>query len=486
MGTTRKGLESGRYKPLTDEDIKAIHENSMRVFSEIGIKVNDDKALDLFESAGAKVDRETGIMKMEPEKVAEIIGKAPQYMTLYGQNPDKTLEIGGKKIYAGTGGTALYIKDSETNKSRPTQIKDLKNISRLVNELDNIHLFMLPVLPQDINDENMDVNRFAAGLSYCDKHIMGGVYTVEGVRNVISMAETIAGSKQALREKPLISMVTCCNISPFVIDKHYGELAREVASQGLPVVTPAEPLCGATAPITLAGNLVVQNVDTLAGVMLTQLVNPGTPVFYGCISTVADMKDMKYLSGAVEMGLINAASAQMAGFYNLPIYATAGMSDSKTVDAQAGYESAITSLLTALSTGNFIHDAAGFLEFCKCVSLEKYVTDNEILGMVMRAVEGVKVNTDTMSFDLLKKVGPRGQFASSRQTRKLMRKEIYMPTLSDRSNRDAWIENGALDTQKRALNIAQSILNKPEKVVYSDEVKQQIKKNIKGIHENLI
>ena len=156
---------------------------------------------------------------------------------------------------------------------------------------------MLNVYPNDLPDEDIDVNRFGAALNRTRKHVMGGVYTVEGVRNVIKMAEIIAGSPEELRKRPFISMVTC-NISPFKLDKSYGELAMEVARNRIPVVVPAEPLCGATAPITLAGNLVVQNVDTLAGVMLTQLVNPGTPVLYGCISSITDLRDMKYLSGA--------------------------------------------------------------------------------------------------------------------------------------------------------------------------------------------
>ncbi|MCP3877087.1 MAG: trimethylamine methyltransferase, partial [Sulfitobacter sp.] len=198
--------------------------------------------------------------------------------------------------------------------------------------------------PNDINAENVDVNRFGAALNRTKKHIMGGVYTVEGVRNVVKMAEMIAGSPEALRQRPFVSMVTCV-ISPFKIDEDYGRLAMEVAKNNIPLVVPAEPLCGATAPITLAGNVVVECVDTLAGVMLAQLVNPGTPVFFGCVASITDLRDMKYLAGATEMGLLNAAASQMAQFYKLPIYATAGMSDSKVNDAQAGYESALTNLM---------------------------------------------------------------------------------------------------------------------------------------------
>jgi len=456
--TAAKGYEGGLYTPLAEEKVEAIHRASMKVFSEIGIKVSNKEALELFSSAGAEVGPDGELVRMEPGMVMELVSRAPETIMLYGQKPEHTLEVGGKRVYMGTGGTALYVMEPGSDVRRPARLSDLRDISRIVDSLENIHLFMLPVYPSDVMSEDVDVNRFGIALAHCSKHVMGGVYSVEGVRRVVRMAEMIAGSEGSLKDKPLVSMVTCCGISPFVLDDKYSELTIEVARAGIPVVTPVEPLCGATAPITLAGNLVVQNVDTLAGVMLAQLANPGTPVFYGCISSISDMKDMKYLSGAVEMGLMNAAAAQLARYYQLPIYATAGMSDSKTLDAQAGYESAITSLLVALAGGNFIHDAAGFIEFCMCASLEKYVIDNEILGMVMRAVRGIEVNPDTIAFDLLKEIGAGGHFVSARHTRKFMRKEQYVPVLSDRLTREEWEKSGSPDARERARQKVMSIL----------------------------
>jgi trimethylamine--corrinoid protein Co-methyltransferase len=151
---------------------------------------------------------------------------------------------------------------------------------------------------------------------------------------------------------------------------------------------------------------------------------------------------MKYITGSVEMGLLNAAGAQMAQFYKLPFYATGGMSDSNTVDAQCGYESSISNLLCALAGANFIHDAAGLMEFALTMSFEKLIIDNEILGMVMRAVKGIEVNNETLAFDVIKEVGPGGHFVSSRHTRTHMRKEHYTPTISNRDFREKWEEQG--------------------------------------------
>ncbi len=483
----RKGLTGGDYKPLSESDIQKIHRAVLTIFSEVGVQVNYPDALKIFEKAGAKVDADSRIVRFEEEMVMELIARAPSVVNLCGREPDGLLdcEIGGTKVHLGTGGTALNVQDPGSTDTRTSQLADVMNMARAVDALENIHFYMLNVHPHDVERDDIDVNRFGAALNRTKKHIMGGVYTVEGIRNVIKMAEMIAGSPEKLRERPFISMVTCI-ISPFKIDEDYGRLAIEVAKNGIPLVVPAEPLCGATSPITIAGTLVVECVDTLTGVMLAQLVNPGTPVIFGCVSSITDLRDMKYLAGALEMGLINAGASQMAQFYKLPIYATAGMSDAKVSDAQAGYESAMTSLMVALAGGNFIHDAAGFLEFCMTASYDKLVIDDEIIGMVMRAVEGIRVDDDTLALDELMNVGPGGHFVSSRHTRRHMRTEQFTPKLSDRDGREAWQATGAKDTRQRAAEKARSILEAEPVSMISPEVRKKILAEIPGIRPFLL
>jgi trimethylamine--corrinoid protein Co-methyltransferase len=478
----RKGLPGGQYKPLSDTDIQHIHETSLRVFSEIGIEINCPPAFELFRKAGAKVDESTRIVRISPLLLQELVDTAPSMVTLYGRGRKNEFDctIGGSNVYLGTGGTALNVQDPGSSESRPSTLRDIREMARLVDALDNIHFYMLNIYPNDLPLEDVDVNRFGMALNHTRKHIMGGVYTLDGVRHVIAMAELIAGSAQKLRRRPFISMVTCV-ISPFKIDEHYGQLAMEIARNNIPLVVPSEPLCGATAPITLAGNLVIQNVDTLSGVMLAQLANPGAPTLYGCISSLADLRDLKYLAGPVELGLMNAAAAQMAQFYKLPLYSTAGMSDAKVNDAQAGYESAITNLMVALAGGNLIHDAAGFLEFCMTASFDKLVIDNEIIGMIMRAVEGITVNEKTLAFEEIKKVGPGGHFVSSPHTRRYMRSEHYQPVLSNREVRSAWVEAGAQEVRETATETVRHILGKPPTPLLSEDIRRRLKEEIPGL-----
>jgi len=473
----RKGLEGGGYKPLSENAIAQIHNTSMRVFEEVGFQVNSEKALDFFRGSGAEVDGR--IVKLPRGRVMELVARAPSEVTLYGRRPEHHITLGGARVYAGTGGTALHVIDMASGERRQATLHDLKQIAKLVDGLENIHFFLLPTYPNDVPVENVDVNRFFAGLENTSKHVMGGVYTPEGIQKVTRMAEIIAGSADKLRREPFISMIICA-ISPLKIDRNYGAMIVDIAEAGIPIVVPAEPLCGATSPVTLAGNLVIQNVDSLTEVCLTQLVNPGTPVIYGSVASSTDFRDLKYITGAIEMGLLNAAGAQMAQFYRLPFYATAGMSDAKTIDAQCGYESALSSLLCALAGANFIHDAAGLLDFALSVSYEKYVADNEILGMVMRAVEGIKVDEDTLAFDLIKQVGPGGHFVSAKHTRKYMRTEHYQPTLSERDNLEEWKAKGKKDTAARARERVEEILSAPGYRL-PDEVRQRILREISGI-----
>jgi trimethylamine--corrinoid protein Co-methyltransferase len=458
----RKGLAGGSYKPLTPEAVSKINETALRIIEEIGCKVNSDSALASLQEAGATVDKKQRRVRLSREKALELISKAPSEVLLCGREEKHDIHLGGSRVYTGTGGTALNIYEPSTDRTRPAMLQDLKNIARLVDNLENIHLFLLPTYPNDLPVERVDVNRFFAGLDNTTKHIMGGVYTSDGMERVIRMAEMVAGSSESLRQRPLISIIAC-SISPFIIDGEYGDMLVQIARSGVPLVCPSEPLCGATSPITLAGNLVVQTVDSLMAIVLAQAVNPGTPVIYGSVATSTDLSDLKYIAGSVEMGLLNAAGAQMAQFYKLPYYATGGMTDAKALDAQSGYESAITGLLCALAGSNFIHDAAGLMEFAMTACYEKYVIDNEILGMVMRAVEGIRVDDETLAFDLIREVGPGGNFITAKHTRRFMRREHYQPTLSDRNSRDTWEAKGKKTTWEVASEKMKEILDSESK-----------------------
>jgi trimethylamine---corrinoid protein Co-methyltransferase len=463
-----------QYKPLSDEDIDSIHQTSIKVLETTGFEVQHEEALKLFKSAGAKV-KEGNIVTVDSSVVMKLTEKAPSSVILYAGNKNLDLNLGTGQSYFATGGTALNILDYKSEKQRPAKLNDLIDVIRITDKMKNIHCMLLPTYPTEIDVENVDVNRFFAGLCYTDKHIMGGVYTKQGIKNVIKMASEIAGSKKALQEKPFISMIAC-GISPLRLDTKYGEYMIQIARENIPLAVPVEPLAGATAPVTLAGTLVIQNCDSLINVMLTQLANPGAPVIYGSVATSVNMHDGSYLGGPVESGLINAATAQLARYYKLPYYSTAGISDTKTLDTQCGYETAVNTLLLGLVGGDLIHDAAGLMEFANTVSKEKLVIDNEILGMALRAFKGIQVDEKTLAFDVIDKAGPGGNFISERHTRKYLKKEHFLPQLTDRSKRQAWSANGKKTIAETAHEKATEILSEEPLKYLSDDQISSIKK----------
>ena len=475
-----KGLTGGQYQPLSQSSIERIHQASLEIFEEVGFEVHHDKALELFAESGAKVDLNKKLVKLSPQLVEKAISTAPSSVVLYGWEDRHNLTLEGKRVYLGTGGTAINVLDLESGERRLSSLEDVKQIARLVDALENIHFYLLPVFPHELPQEQVDVNRFYVGLSNTTKHVTGGLWHPDGARNVIKLASIVAGSYEKLKKRPIISVI-CCVISPLKLDKHYSELMMIAAENGIPVMVPSEALCGATAPVTLAGGVLQVNVETLAGVILTQLVNPGTPVLYATVSSIADPRRMSYTSGSVEMGLINAAAAQMAQFYSIPLYATAGMSDSKLPDVQAGYEKAITSLLVALAGANYIHDTAGLLEFALTACYEQYVIDDEINGMVMRALRGIKFDEDSLALDIIKKVGTTGTFFDQSHTVKHMRTEFFFPKVGDRVAREEWVQKGAKDGRERARGIAKNILANHKPIPIPPEIDKKIRETIPGI-----
>jgi len=469
------GLDGGQYRPLSDSDVRKLHQAIVRIMSEIGIKVANRKAFELFKSKGIKTDEEKQLVFISEGLLEDCIDAAPSELILHARgNPDNNIIVGGKRVHFGSGGTALNILDLETGEKRHSTLEDVQNVSKLLDYLDNAHFQVIPVYPNDLPIEKVDINRFFAAINNTNKHCQGGVYTIQGTKEVVEMCSMIAGSLEKLQKEPFISFITCV-ISPLEIDEVYGGLLMTCAESGLPLSIPAEPLTGATGPITIAGNVANLCAETLSGLCLAQLVNCGTPVLMACTSTSTDLRTMSYASGSVEEGLINACAAQMAQFYGLPYYGTAGQSDSKIVDAQAGFEGAITNLLVGMAGGNFIHDALGLLEFCLTASYEKYVMDNEILGEVMRVLKGVEVNDETLAVEVTAAVGPGGNFIQEDHTFEHMRNEHFVPTVADRQPRVNWAKAGAKDTYTRCKEIVRDVLQNHKPIPVDETIVKAIR-----------
>ena len=473
-------VDGGQLRLLSDDDIKQIHETSMKILEETGMKIKNKKARDCFAENGAKVDDATEIVKIPRSLVEKAIETAPSQVMLYAQDEKHDLDLEKTRTHFGTGGTVLYALDLETGKKRKSHTHDVRDIARMVDYCDNVSFYVINTYPQDVPDADADINRFYWALTNTTKHVTGGMYTMDGLKGAIDIAETVAGGADKLRERPIASFIVLM-ISPLVMDDLYSDFLIEIARKGLPLVVSSEPLAGATSPVTIAGTIALNNAETLAGITLTQLVNPGTPILYGSTSSIMDMRESTYMAGAVESAMINAGISQMTQYYDLPMYGTAGMSDSKIIDTQAGYESAVTAMTVALSGSNYIHDAVGLLEMCQVFSYDKMVIDNEILANVLRVMRGIEVNEETLALDVIKSVGATGHFLEEKHTAKHLRKEFFFPKVADRQTRAKWEADGCLTTEQRARKIVDKILKKHVPTPVDPEVKAGLRKKYPGL-----
>ena len=460
-----KGLVGGQYKPLTDAEVERIHEASLEVLEHTGVLVEEPEALALFREAGAHVQENR--VRLPRALVEDAIDLAPSRVVLAGRDPRHDLILEGARVHIGTGGAALQILDLETGAIRKAVLHDVGDMARIVDALDNIHFYLIPIYPTDVPEEQVEISKYYAALANTTKHVQAGAYTLQGIRDVVAMCEQIAGNPESLRARPVVSFITSWMVSPLKFATDVTALLIEVCRQGIPIVLSAAPMAGSTSPVTLAGTLVQLNAEQLSGVVLTQLVSPGTPVIMGPIPATADMRSGKYLGGSVELGISNAAITQLAHRYEIPIYNSAGMTDSKLPDIQAGMEKAQSAIQVALAGTNFIHHAAGMLEDMSTIAYEQFVIDNEMLGMTMRAVRGIEVDDDTLAVGVIDRIGPGGHYLADDHTIRYMRTEHYYPSdVFDRRDRDEWEDDGATDAWLRAKDIAREILrrHRPEPI----------------------
>jgi trimethylamine---corrinoid protein Co-methyltransferase len=460
-----KGLSGGIYKPLSPEGIDAIHNASLTILEKTGIAYETglDATVDMLADAGAMVDREMKRIRFPREVILAQIAKAPSRVILHARDGKNDLDLTEDKVHLGTGGAAVKILDMETGMPRSSTLKDLYDLGRLVDRLDHIHFFLRPCIPTDIPEADYDVNMFYACLKATGKHVMSGVNDEAGLHRIIDMAAMMAGGKAQLQAKPFISIITSFAISPLKLCTQSTRIMQECNRQGIPVALSAAPMSGSTGPMTMAGTLAQLHAEQLAGITICQLTRSGAPLLYGGIPGMANMATMGYLGGGVECGMMNAAIHQMAAHIDIPNYNSAGLTDAKLPDAQAGWEKAMTILLGAMGGSNYMHHSAGMLESMLTVAPEQFVIDDEIIGMSCKVLKGIEVDADHLAMEVIDTVGPAGNFMMSPHTMKYMRSEYFQGNgVTDSKSRHQWEQNGSLDTRERAKAIARKILDAPE------------------------
>ena len=467
------------YRPLTPEDLKQIDQTGRRILERVGIRISDSTFLNMLKEAGAQVDHDDQRVRFASDWLDEVLNNAPSSFVLHSRDGRNDLYLGKGEVYFGNGGRVFRILDLATGGYRLTKLMDVARTATLVNHLDNIRFYLISCQAHDIKPVNYHLLDFYYALNHTTKHVMGGCTDLYGAEQMWKLASIIAGGEDRLREKPFVSVITN-PISPLTTEANTLNILRFCAERGIPVTCAPAPIAGATSPASLAGTLSQMHAEALAGVAIVQVFVPGAKVLYGAVPTIMDLRKMEFTMGSVEMAMMNASAVQLAKLYNLPIYASAGVTEAKRPDIQAGFEKTVSSLMVAMTGADYIHMAAGMLDSANSISYEQYVIDNEIIGMIQRILSGIKVNEDTTAFDVIEQVGPGGNFVTEEHTIDHMMDEFFYPNLGVRCNFDIWEEKGRPDMLSRAKALVREILEAGKEGLLDHDVISEVRKAFPG------
>ncbi|MFH1154914.1 MAG: trimethylamine methyltransferase family protein [Pseudomonadota bacterium] len=473
-----KGLQGGLYRPLSQEQVNTIHQASLTILETTGMAYEHglDETAKMLADAGATVDFKNRHIRFPRDLIVRQVALAPGKVILCGRDETNDLDLEGDRVYLGTGGAAIKILDIKTGEARPSTLADLYDVSRVVDQLDNIHFLLRPCIPTDIPEEAYDVNMFYACLKASAKHVMSGVNNEKGFHQVLEMASMIAGGREKLQARPFISVITSFAISPLKLCTQSTLIMQEANRNLIPVALSSAPMAGSTSPLTMAGTLAQLHAEQLAGITITQLTRPGAPVLYGGIPGMANLKTMGYSGGTVECGMMNAAIHQLAAHVTVPNYNSSGLTDSKIPDCQAGWEKAMTVILAAMGGSNYVHHSAGMLESMLTVAHEQFVIDDEIIGSCCKVLKGIDVDPEHLALEVIHQVGPGGNFMTSPHTMAHMRSEHFNGNgVTDRRSRKKWENDGSPDTRTRAVRIAEKLLANPAPDYIPADVDQAIR-----------
>ncbi len=479
------GLDGGYYRPLTLRQCDAIVHAAYEVLERTGVEIQASKCRDRLRKAGCRVDEDNNRVFFKRHFVESLVAFAPPTVILAGKDPKYDLTLNDRKVHLGTGGQAVSVLHLD-GKWRDSTLADNYHIARLVDALEHIHFYHRPVvcrdIPNDLQNEELDINQFYSSMAGTNKHVMANSYRPESVPALREFGQMLAGGEDALQKRHLMSFVACWTVSPLRFAPETVEILDALIEHGFPVVLSSAPQAGATAPASLAGTMVQMVAEHLAGFAYVNLLRPGCPAIMGCVPAQADLRSGAFTGGSAEFALMNAASAQMAQFLKLPLYNSSGIADSKIPDAQSGIEKALTTVTAALAGSNYVHHSAGMLESLLSVAYEQYVIDNDINGQTMRLLKGFDEDDIVSSIDVIDEVCKGiGHYLGHDDTLARMETDYVYPLVFDRRSRADWLESGGIDLRERACLSAREILGTHYPTCIPPEVDKDIRKRF-AIH----
>ncbi len=443
------------FRVLSDDQIWEIKRAAFDILEKTGAKILHPGAREMLKKAGAIVKEE--IVKVPEYVVQECLRTAPRGFTIYDRNGNRALEVEGRKSYYGTSTASPNTRDALTGEIHETRVADIARGARVADALPNIDWVMPMGSSQDVPAVAADLYEFEAVVTNTVKPIVFIGYSPRGMERVFEMAAEVAGGLEALKERPFL-IAYPEPITPLVFPQEVVERTFLTADLGMPQIDGPTEQLGATAPVTLAGTIALAIAEGLMSVALVQLRKPGAPCGMSCNISGFDMATAMLSIAAPETSLGLAAQAEVAQSFGLPTWGLAGATDAKTIDAQAGIESAFSILAQGLAGLNLIHDV-GYMDMGMICSAEMLVLGDEVIGMTKRLVRGIEVTKETLARDVIQKVGPGGHFLLQDHTYQHFKKELWIPRLLTRQPYETWQSQGAKTMETRVKERVKEILD---------------------------
>ena len=477
-------MKFSSFKVLSDEEIIQIHEASVKILEETGVQIFSTKVLDFLNAKGAVVDYDKKFAKLPRKLIDDSLKTLPATFGLYDRNGNRTMTIGDAIPKCASGHNAIFIIDARTNERRNSTLKDVENFALISDKLQDIDIVGVPVMPQDVTPQGTLIYAVKALYENTTKPLFFSTESSSVNAAVIKLMKVIAGKEDISDCPTAISQLS--PTSPLLWEEGAVDALIDTAKEGVPLNLLPEPMTGVSAPYTVAGLLTVHNTEILSGVVISQLVRPGTPVIYGSSWTTYDMKFTTAIIGSPETSMLRVAGCQMARYYNMPSHTTAPNSDSNAHDEQNAWEKTISNMC-AICAGNDVVMNSGMFATGLTISLEQLVLDDEINGIIRRLNRGIEVNSDTIGAEVINSVGPRGNFFMEDHTFKYLRSgEFREVKVSNTKTYDGWLSAGAPDVTANAGKKVREIIeagndNKlsAEKIMQMEQVIRDFEKNIK-------
>jgi trimethylamine--corrinoid protein Co-methyltransferase len=468
------------FRILGRDRIEEIHTYTLRVLEKTGLEVRNEEALRLLRENGCEIEDRR--VRIPEELVTECLRKASSEIELYSRDGDRSLLIGGDNVVFNPGSAAIYFLDPETGEIRRGASKDLERLVRLTDALEHIGAQSTAIVPSDIPEVIQDLYRLYIVLRNSDKPIITGAFSKQGLIDMAEMLNAAVGGPEELRRRPR-AIFDCCATSPLIWDDVTAQNLIDLADRGIPAEIGMGPQMGATSPVTIAGTLVQSNAEIISGIVIAQLRKAGTPVIYSASTSLLDMRYATNRIGAIEAAMSTCAGAEIGKYYGLPTHGYLGPSDSKVVDGQCCFESAIGIIMAAL-TGVNVVAGPGMLAEENCQSLEKLVIDDELCGMAYRLLEGINVDEEALAIDVIDKVGPGGHYLAEKHTMRHFREERYIPSdVVCRLTLDAWRKAGSKDIFTRARERVDELLEKHEPKPMPSDRERELEEAVRSIFE---